>query len=184
MRYLHAKFGQDIYGDMHGFVGDYSSDRYRPRHLPLRPTELLAARKQREHEWFASPVLSQGNGPQRTWRRRTERRCPCSEYEATQDVGLANVGGGTRPVAQTGYDGTCCDDLLNPPRVRPSVSSEAQRPLRPASGVLDQAAAKARFRFGSNLSLRTTGLATSAASQRAACRTCELMLRERRLEIE
>jgi len=44
--------------------------------------------------------------------------------------------------------------------------------------MVNKAAVKARFRFGSNLTQQTSGLTTSTALQREWRRTCEQMLRQ------
>lgn len=88
-----------------------------PAHL--RSSEFLAARQQREHQCLAPPILPKGDGSQPTRHRRTERRCPCTKHATTQNAGLADACGGSRPAAQTEYNQRCCDNRLNPPNICP-----------------------------------------------------------------
>ena len=80
-------------------------DRDRRAGLFLRPVQSVAARDQREHEWFAPPVSAEGDQPRPLHAGAPESDRPRTQHAAPQDTGLSDAGRYTR--------GDRCIDRLN-----------------------------------------------------------------------
>src|SRR3989344_1305138 len=85
----------------------------------------MEARYEREYERTAAPILPQGHRPVSMEGARDSSCGTDPEQQATQDVGLEDSSGGTERLTKICRVTRCCDDQLNPPTTRCSLSSDA-----------------------------------------------------------
>ena len=112
--------------------------RHRHRCLLLRPAQPVAARQQREHQWFASSVLPERRGPQHLHTRRSRRGGQAAQRSPSTNAGMDET---LRDVQSR-----CCVDHVRAPdqvhhRHHAHRDDPGRRPLlQPArdGGAVDQ----------------------------------------------